>query len=158
MTSPASDPPTGYRIATAIILLDDADRFLLLERAHDPPGWAPPGGRCEPPESPNFAVIRELREETGLSCRRFVVFNTWYGDIGARRMVGLDYVGLYVPGEVRLSAEHRASRWVTVDELRASSLPLAKGFELRFFARAIQVARQILRRLPADEDAIFTEL
>ena len=146
----------GYRIATALILLDARDRFLLLERATDPSGWAPPGGRCEPPESPNAAVLRELREETGLDCARMVAFNVWYGDIGAHRMVGLDYVGLYAGGEVRLSEEHRAARWLSLEELRAENLPVAKGFEPRFFERAIHVAREVLRRIPEEHDTLFT--
>ncbi len=155
MTAPAGP---GYRIAVALILLDAEDRFLVLERATNPPGWAPPGGRCEPPESPNATVVRELREETGLSCSRFMVFNTWYGDIGPHRTVGLDYVGLAEEGEVRLSSEHRAFRWLTLDGLARAGLPMATGFEPRFFERAVRVARDVLRRLPPGEQPLFTAI
>lgn len=48
------------------------NKVLLLERVFFPLGWAPPGGHIDKGELPKAAVIREIREETGLiatSCR-----------------------------------------------------------------------------------------
>ena len=47
---------------------DAAGRLLLVRRGHDPHrgSWSLPGGRIETGESPEQAVVREVREETGL--------------------------------------------------------------------------------------------
>lgn len=50
---------------------DAAGRLLLVLRGHDPHRgrWSLPGGRVEAGESPERAIEREVREETGLSVR-----------------------------------------------------------------------------------------
>jgi ADP-ribose pyrophosphatase YjhB (NUDIX family) len=47
---------------------DAAGRLLLVQRANEPGRgrWSLPGGRVEPGETDAQAVVRELREETGL--------------------------------------------------------------------------------------------
>jgi 8-oxo-dGTP pyrophosphatase MutT (NUDIX family) len=63
------DPPTE-RTSVRVILLDPADRVLLLG-AQDPDDgrtvWFMPGGGVEPGESFTETADRELREELGVS-------------------------------------------------------------------------------------------
>lgn len=54
----------------------DESRRLLLIHNRDDGRWAIPGGCVEPNESPEDAVQREMREETGL-------------DVEPRRLVGV---------------------------------------------------------------------
>lgn len=51
--------------AIAIIFNDDKSEILLVKRK-DVPVWVLPGGGIEPSELPQEAVIREVKEETGL--------------------------------------------------------------------------------------------
>jgi ADP-ribose pyrophosphatase YjhB (NUDIX family) len=64
----AGPPPLH---AVGAVVLDAAGRVLLIRRGR-PPGlgtWTLPGGRVEPGESYEDAVLRELREETALEAR-----------------------------------------------------------------------------------------
>jgi 8-oxo-dGTP diphosphatase len=53
------------------VVLDGAGRLLLIQRGHAPSAglWSVPGGRVEPGETLEAAVVREVREETGLAVR-----------------------------------------------------------------------------------------
>lgn len=51
--------------ATGIVLHQDS--VLLIEHAKLG-WWMPPGGHLDPDEDPVQAVLREVREETGLEC------------------------------------------------------------------------------------------
>jgi 8-oxo-dGTP diphosphatase len=55
------------KTTTAIIIYPD-DRILLVKRSTPPfiGYWALPGGRIEPGEEADKAIVREVKEETGL--------------------------------------------------------------------------------------------
>nr|MCR5229127.1 NUDIX domain-containing protein [Solobacterium sp.] len=56
---------------TVLCLLRDGDRILLQNRVkEDWQGYTLPGGHVEPGESFVDAVIREMKEETGLTVLR----------------------------------------------------------------------------------------
>ena len=68
--APRSGLPTVTVVAVA--LLDADGRILLGQRpAHKHLGglWEFPGGKIEPGETPEAAVIRELHEELGIDIR-----------------------------------------------------------------------------------------
>jgi 8-oxo-dGTP diphosphatase len=50
------------------VITDQSGRLLLIRRRNEPGAglWSLPGGRVEPGETDEQAVIREVREETGL--------------------------------------------------------------------------------------------
>ena len=67
---PQSQDPGGLRVrlAARVVLLDPADRVLLMRYDDDPPNgvhWCTPGGGVEAGESYPQAALRELAEETG---------------------------------------------------------------------------------------------
>ncbi|MBM01339.1 MAG: DNA mismatch repair protein MutT [Chloroflexi bacterium] len=56
--------------ATAFVLHPDQDK-ILLHWHKKVMEWLPPGGHIEKNESPEEAVVREVREESGLSIKLF---------------------------------------------------------------------------------------
>jgi 8-oxo-dGTP diphosphatase len=50
------------------VIKDGSGRLLLIKRGHEPGKglWSIPGGRVEAGESDTAALVREVREETGL--------------------------------------------------------------------------------------------
>lgn len=106
--------------------VDASGRLLLIQRGQPPAQgqWSLPGGRIEPGESAEQAVVREVREETGLNVR--VV--RWIGRIerdapNANRYVIDDYL-VELVGEATLQAGDDAANagFFTVDELHALRL------------------------------------
>ena len=64
-------PPQAERraiVAAGAVVVDDEGRVLLVRRGHAPSAgeWTLPGGRVEAGETPEAAIVRELREETAL--------------------------------------------------------------------------------------------
>lgn len=110
------------------IITDRAGRILLVKRGHDPEAgrWSVPGGRIEPGESDQEAVIREVREETGLEVEvgRLVGAVERPGRNGA--VVDIrDYAATVTGGELTAGDDAADARWVRPAELR--SLPLTTG-------------------------------
>ncbi|NOZ32251.1 MAG: (deoxy)nucleoside triphosphate pyrophosphohydrolase [Alphaproteobacteria bacterium] len=63
------DNPTPLTLVVACALIDDDGRVLIARRPEGKsmPGlWEFPGGKIEPGESPEAAIIREMDEELGI--------------------------------------------------------------------------------------------
>jgi ADP-ribose pyrophosphatase YjhB (NUDIX family) len=66
-----TDDPRPLVPCVGAVVRDGAGRLLLIRRGHEPSRglWSLPGGRVEPGETLQAAVVREVREETGLDVR-----------------------------------------------------------------------------------------
>ncbi|MBI4829445.1 MAG: NUDIX hydrolase [Nitrospinae bacterium] len=51
---------------TVDIIIEIEDKIVFIERAHEPHGWALPGGFVDYGETLEQAAVREAKEETGL--------------------------------------------------------------------------------------------
>lgn len=69
---PAPAPTVPLLLVAAVALVDAQGQVLLAQR---PPGkalaglWEFPGGKVEKDETPEYALMRELREELGIETR-----------------------------------------------------------------------------------------
>ncbi|MCB9782062.1 MAG: NUDIX domain-containing protein [Candidatus Omnitrophica bacterium] len=97
----------------------EGGRFLLLKRTTPPLIWAPPGGRLLPGEDPLEGVLREVGEETGLRGRVLGLVDYWFGEIADRgALLSLDFVLSPESDSVRLSEEHEAFVWATLEDMK----------------------------------------
>ena len=113
----------------AAALIDDQSRVFVQQRPSDKAMgglWEFPGGKIEPGEAPEAALIRELREEllieTDTACLAPATFST--GMIGERPLLLLLYVcrkwrGIVAPQEAQ------ASKWLPTRDLFALDMPPA---------------------------------
>jgi 8-oxo-dGTP diphosphatase len=74
-------PKTPLVAADAIVELGDRPGrpIVLVERRHEPLGWALPGGFVNVGETVEHAAIREVREETGLDVILGVLLGCYSG-------------------------------------------------------------------------------
>lgn len=104
------------------MLRDRAGRVLVLDRKDKHwSGLAFPGGHVEQGESLTDAIIREMREETGLTIRqpRLVGVKDWPTSNG--RYMVLLYVAEEYEGELASSAEGEVF-WCPPEELKAREM------------------------------------
>ena len=109
-------------IAAAVIRRDG--RLLLCRRAERPGDscaglWEFPGGKMEPGETPEVALVREIREEldAGIAVDSFIT--TVDHDYEAFHLTMHCYLCSVVEGRLKL-LEHSAAQWLdaaTIDDV-----------------------------------------
>ncbi|HXE75278.1 MAG TPA: NUDIX hydrolase [Candidatus Xenobia bacterium] len=106
----------------AVVVRDG--HVLLVQRAQEPLSgkWTLPGGAVELGETLEEAVVRELREETGLDVRvlgLIEAFDRMARDEHGRvqyHYVLLDYLCVPVSGELLAGSDVAAAEWVRPDD------------------------------------------
>ena len=121
--------PTKVVLVSAVALIDVEGRVLLAQR---PKGksmaglWEFPGGKVEPGETPEAALIRELQEELGI--------DTWQSCLAPLTFASHTYddFHLLMPlfacrkwNGIVQSKENQALKWVYARELRNYPMPPA---------------------------------
>ncbi|MDB4957610.1 MAG: hypothetical protein JWO36_5179 [Myxococcales bacterium] len=114
-------------VAVGAFIFDDRGRVLLIERGQ-PPGeglWTVPGGKLETSETLAQAVVREIREETGLVVEvgPLAAVVERIGD--GYHFVILDYLARAIGGTLAPASDVRAARFV--DDRELAKLPLTDG-------------------------------
>ena len=118
------------RVPCVGAIITGGGRILLIRRGHEPEAgrWSLPGGRIEAGETDQQALVREVREETGLE----VAPGRLIGAVdrpaaGGRVLVISDYAATVTGGVLRAGDDADDARWFSVREL--DSLPLSTGLK-----------------------------
>lgn len=102
--------------------MNDSGELLLVKRGHEPGLglWSIPGGRIEPGETDEQAMVRELREETGLlvACGRML------GRVERPGLAGSifdirDYLASVKGGKLAAGDDAAVARWLSPAEIAA---------------------------------------
>jgi len=124
-------PTRPYLAVSAAIFREE--RVLIVRRAQPPAHGLHtlPGGVVEPGETLVAAVIREVREETGLAIEPVALAG--YREAIARDAAGrverhfviLPFAARFIAGEIKLNEELSEARWLSASEL--SGLKTTEG-------------------------------
>jgi len=118
----------GHLVPCVGAVVHDAAGRLLLVRRGRPPAqgrWSLPGGRVGPGESDEAAVVRELREETGLAVSVGRLLGRVRRPAGTTQYLIRDYACQLVAGELRAGDDAAAACWADAALLRR--LPTTDG-------------------------------
>jgi len=104
------------RVAAAMIRR--GDRVFATQRGYGDwkDYWEFPGGKIEPGETPEEALVREIREELCAEIGVDACLTTVEYDYPAFRLHMRCYLAHVIGGELTLK-EHEAARWLSADEL-----------------------------------------
>ncbi len=142
LTDSAPAEPPLIRVAAGI-LRDQAGLILIAQR---PPGghvggfWEFPGGKLHPGEQPGQALIRELKEELGVTVEAATPFMTYRHPYPERSVELHVFLVERYAGEPR-GVEGQPLRWVTLKELPDSGLLEADQPIAAELARAPRISR-----------------
>lgn len=117
--------PNRGRLCVGGLMVDRREtvRILLGKRSTDrascPNVWDVPGGHCEPGETPEYALVRELEEELGVLPTAW----RWLGDVRAPASGHDDELLLHLYAVTawegsphnRQTEEHAEIAWFSVD-------------------------------------------
>lgn len=114
---------------TAAALVDRDGRVLVQQRSHHRSMaglWEFPGGKVEPGETPEYALIRELREELGIETEAACLAPAGFASeaLGERHLVLLLYVCRKWRG-IPAALDSDGIKWVRPLELHALDMPPA---------------------------------
>ena len=120
---PVAGLPLVRRVSSGGVVWDGGSKFLLIRRMEEGL-WCIPKGGIDHGETPEEAALREIREETGLSCRIVLHLKTIgyrFHDISARKNFDktVHFFLARAPGRrVTLERGFEDFRWCTYKDAR----------------------------------------
>lgn len=103
------------------VVVEDQGRILLGKRAHEPSRglWDILGGFIDAGETAEEAVVREIREESGLEVRITRYLGSFLDDYGPRRLptLNLAYAATPCGGAAGAASDIAELCWFAVEEL-----------------------------------------
>lgn len=103
------------------------DEYLILHKSEsediNPKEVDIPGGRVEFGEKVEDALLRELKEETGLDIEILKPTRTWGFVKDELHLIGITFLANYKKGEVVLCDEHDKYKWVKKEFVLNNDFP-----------------------------------
>ncbi len=115
-------------VCVGAVVKDGQGRLLLIRRGHEPGAglWSLPGGRVEPGETDAEALVREMREETGLVVRAGRLLGSLRRPAGDGDVLDIrDYAATITGGTLNPGDDAADARWVDARDF--GSLPVTEG-------------------------------
>ena len=110
-----------FGLAVKALVADQEGRVLFIRRSEASKSfkrqWDLPGGKVDPGETFDVALLREVAEETGLTASLEGVAGAAEHEMSAVRVVLLFMEARKASGEVQLSDEHDDFQWVARNEI-----------------------------------------
>ena len=105
-------------IEVVAAIIRSGDRIFATERGYGPwkDWWEFPGGKMEPGETPEQALLREIREELSAEIRIDRFLHTIEWDYPEFHLTMHCYMCSLCGDALHLN-EHEAARWLTMDKL-----------------------------------------
>lgn len=118
-------------LSIKIIIKDQSGNCLLLKRSPNSKAnagkWEFPGGKVDPGENFEEALIREVKEETGLVVSISRLLGATEVELAERKIIYLIMEGRLESGKVVTSEEHEDFRWIAPRAL--SGIDLVEQFK-----------------------------
>ena len=109
--------PPRHIVAVSALVRNAQDHILLV---HSPRGdWEFPGGQVEEGETLTQALAREILEETGVTASVGALVGVYSNVIRQPPLVMFGFLGRWLAGDLKTSAESLAVEWVRRDEVLA---------------------------------------
>jgi 8-oxo-dGTP pyrophosphatase MutT (NUDIX family) len=113
-----------------------SDRVVLLKNERRE--WELPGGKLEPPESPEACVAREISEELQLDVTVARLLDTWVYEITPQVRVLIVTFGCSETSErgAVLSNEHKQLEWFPLSQVPGLRMPRGYKSSIRAWAES----------------------
>jgi len=126
-------------VSVQALVFDDQGRLLVTKR-RDTPVWVLPGGGVDPGESPETAVLREVEEETGLTCQ-IVRLAAVYSPVNRMTLQTFLFVCRPVGGTLKTTSETAAVTFTRVESVPYPFFPLHRDWIQEALAQPDTVIR-----------------
>ncbi len=107
-------------IEVTAAVIHDEGKILATQRGYGDfkGGWEFPGGKIQPGESAEEAIVREIQEELQVCIRPEKLLTTVEYDYETFHLTMHCFLASIIKGEIQL-IEHEAMRWLTSDQLES---------------------------------------